>query len=104
MIAKTPEPPYYAVIFTTIKSDDLTGYDEMNARMFELAQRQKGFLGIESGRGDEYHEIYLGLNKYLYGHKLKWQTGIQYASMDDSANDGGQYDGWGITTGLRASW
>jgi len=51
-IAKTPDPPYYAVIFTTIKSDDLTGYDEMNARMFELAQKQKGFLGIESAHGE----------------------------------------------------
>ena len=52
MIANTPEPPYYAVIFTTIKSGDLTGYDEMNARMFELAQQQEGYLGIESGRGE----------------------------------------------------
>lgn len=59
---------------------------------------------VESGRGDEYHEIYLGLNKYFYGHKLKWQTGLQYASMDDEPNDGGAYDGWGVTTGLRASW
>lgn len=59
---------------------------------------------IETGRGDEYNEIYLGLNKYFYGHKLKWQTGIQYADMNDSANDGGDYDGWGITTGLRMSW
>jgi heme-degrading monooxygenase HmoA len=50
-IAKTPSPPYYAVIFTTIKSDNLDGYDEMNERMFELAQQQKGYLGIESGRG-----------------------------------------------------
>lgn len=52
MIARTPEPPYYAVIFATIKSDDLSGYDEMNARMFELAQVQPGYLGIESGRGE----------------------------------------------------
>jgi heme-degrading monooxygenase HmoA len=52
MIAKTPNPPYYAVIFTTIKSDDLEGYDEMNASMFALAKQQPGYLGIESGRGD----------------------------------------------------
>jgi heme-degrading monooxygenase HmoA len=51
-IAKTPEPPYYAVIFTTIKSDDLAGYQEMNERMFALAQQQRGYLGIESGRGE----------------------------------------------------
>ena len=50
--AKTPEPPYYAVIFTTVKSANQTGYAEMNARMFELAQQQKGYLGIESARGE----------------------------------------------------
>jgi phosphate-selective porin OprO and OprP len=59
---------------------------------------------IEPDRGDEYHEIYVGLNKYFYGHKLKWQTGLQYASMNDDPHDGGAYDGWGVTTGLRASW
>ena len=51
-ISKTPPPPYYAVIFTTLKSDDLEGYQEMNERMFELAQQQKGYLGIESARGN----------------------------------------------------
>ncbi len=50
--AKTPEPPYYAIIFTTIKSENQVGYAEMNARMFELAQQQKGYLGIESARGE----------------------------------------------------
>ncbi len=49
--AQTPEPPYYAVIFTTVKSENLEGYAEMNARMFELAQQQKGYLGIESTHG-----------------------------------------------------
>lgn len=38
---------------------------------------------IVSGRGDLYDEFYLGVNVYLYGHKLKWQTGLQRASMKD---------------------
>lgn len=59
---------------------------------------------LESGRGDEYNEFYAGLNWYLYGHKLKFQTGVQYTTMDDNANDGGDYDGWGVTTGIRISW
>ena len=50
--AETPEPPYYAVIFTTVKSENQAGYAEMNARMFELAQKQKGYLGIESARSE----------------------------------------------------
>lgn len=50
--AKTPKPPYYAVIFTTVKSENQEGYAEMNARMFELAQRQKGYLSIESAKSE----------------------------------------------------
>lgn len=48
MIARTPPPPYYAVIFTTRKTDRLDDYEETAARMVELAQAQPGFLGIES--------------------------------------------------------
>ena len=59
---------------------------------------------IVSGRGDEYNEVYLGLNYYFYGHKLKLQTGVQYAEMKDHAGDGGAYRGWAWTTGLRISW
>jgi phosphate-selective porin OprO/OprP len=59
---------------------------------------------VVNGRGDEYQEIYFGLNWYLYGHKLKLQTGVDYAHMADRANDGGAYNGWGWTTGLRISW
>lgn len=59
---------------------------------------------VVSGRGDEYNEFYAGINWYLYGHKLKFQTGVQYAMMDDSKGDGGEYDGWQVVTGLRISW
>lgn len=59
---------------------------------------------IESGRGNEYRELFAGFNWFYYGHKLKWQTGLQFTNMDDDANDGGEYDGWGVTTSLRISW
>ena len=52
MIAKTPEPPYYAVIFTSTLESDLAGYAEMAEEMVRLAQQQDGFLGIESARED----------------------------------------------------
>ena len=48
MIARTPPPPYYAVIFTTQRSEAQEGYIETATRMLELAQEQPGFLGIES--------------------------------------------------------
>jgi len=49
--APTPEPPYYAAIFTTKRSVDDTGYPEMAQRMFELAERQSGYLGFETAIG-----------------------------------------------------
>jgi heme-degrading monooxygenase HmoA len=48
--AKTPEPPYYAVIFASQRTTPDEGYGEMAARMVELASQQPGFLGIESVR------------------------------------------------------
>ena len=48
MIAKTPTPPYYAVIFSSIRTDGDNGYSEMGDKMVELASKQDGFLGVES--------------------------------------------------------
>lgn len=50
LIAKTPEPPYYAVIFTSHRTEGDNGYGDMAARMVELASKQPGFLGVESAR------------------------------------------------------
>ena len=50
MFAVTPEPPYYAVIFTSTRTDGDNGYAEMAERMVELAAEQPGFLGVESAR------------------------------------------------------
>jgi len=47
----TPEPPYYAVIFTAQRTPGDDGYGAMAERMVELARTQPGFLGLESVRG-----------------------------------------------------
>jgi heme-degrading monooxygenase HmoA len=49
-IAQTPEPPYYAVIFTSLRTEGDNGYDQMAGRMVELAMQQPGFLGLETAR------------------------------------------------------
>ena len=59
---------------------------------------------VTPGRGDRYQEYYLGLNRYFYGHKLKWMLAVEHAHMHDSAADGGAYSGWGFTSGFRVSW
>lgn len=83
-IAATPRPPYYAVIFTSLQSDSLDGYDETAARMLELAAEQPGFLGVESAREG------LGITVSYWSdlesiarwkahaeHRLAQQTGIE---------------------------
>ena len=52
LIAETPAPPYYAVIFSSHRNTDIEGYAETAARMVELAAQQPGFLGVESVRED----------------------------------------------------
>ena len=79
--------------YTFIKSDDPNG-----VRLGSYTNE------IVSGRGDQYNELYVGANYYLYGHKLKLQSGLQFAHMRDRANDGGGYSGVSWTTGLRVGW
>jgi len=51
MIAKTPPPPYYAVIFTSLRSEGNTEeYAAMASKMADLAAEQPGYLGAESAR------------------------------------------------------
>ncbi|WP_141433958.1 antibiotic biosynthesis monooxygenase [Bacillus sp. 03113] len=52
-IAKTPQPPYYAVIFSSQRTEGENGYGRMAEKMVELASQQKGFLGVESARDRE---------------------------------------------------
>jgi heme-degrading monooxygenase HmoA len=52
-LAQTVEPPYVAVIFTSIRTpDDVEGYGRMAEAMEELAAQQPGYLGIEAARED----------------------------------------------------
>lgn len=48
--AATPAPPYYAVIFTSLRKDGDEGYADTARAMLEMARQQPGFLGFESAR------------------------------------------------------
>jgi heme-degrading monooxygenase HmoA len=50
VIAETPEPPYTAVIFTSVRTEGDNGYAEATAEMVRLASEQPGYLGMESAR------------------------------------------------------
>ena len=53
-LADTPEPPYFAVIFTSQASQvDTAGYARTAQHMLELTERQPGYLGIEETRDED---------------------------------------------------
>lgn len=51
--AGRPSTPYYAVIFTSLRTSVEAGYGETAEHMVALAARQAGFLGAESARGPD---------------------------------------------------
>jgi len=51
-LADTPAPPYYAVIFSSLRTSVEDGYAAMAQRMLNLAAQQPGYLGVESARDD----------------------------------------------------
>ncbi len=75
MIAKTPQPPYYAVIFSTLRTEIDEGYEKAAQKMEELAKQQEGYLGIESVRNK------LGIT-VSYWESLaaitKWKNNIEH--------------------------
>ncbi|SHI62904.1 antibiotic biosynthesis monooxygenase family protein [Flavobacterium terrae] len=46
------KPPYYAVIFTSVRTNVEQGYAEMSNLMVDMAKQQEGFLGVESARNE----------------------------------------------------
>ena len=64
MTVRTPDPPYWAAIFSSRRRAPASNPDEQNAaydaaaaRMLELAREQHGFLGMDSVRDDDGHGI-----------------------------------------------
>ena len=88
----------------TDKLQFVTRYTFMTSHDPNGIRLAKYETAIVSGRGNRYNEFYLGANYYLYGQKLKFQTGLQFANMKDRANDGGAYSGVSWTNGIRIGW
>ena len=77
MIAETPNPPYYAVIFTSERTDGDNGYQEMAELMVRLASEQDGFLGIESAR----EEIGITVSYWRDLSSIqKWREHVQHTA------------------------
>lgn len=77
IVNNTPKPPYYAVIFTSMRNDEDKGYNKMSDRMIELAFKEDGFLGLESAREE------LGITvSYWKDEKSikKWKDNLEHQS------------------------
>ena len=59
---------------------------------------------IDSALSETVADYYLGLNCYVYDHKVKWQSGVEYTMATGASAPASDYEGWGISTGLRISW
>lgn len=80
MIANTPKPPYYAVIFSTIRTEGDNGYALMAEKMEELARKQPGFLGVESAR----EEIGITVSYWKDETSIKtWKEHVDHAAARD---------------------
>ena len=82
--ATTPEPPYYAVIFTSIRTQDTAGYAETARRMVELAAQQPGFLGFESAR----EAIGISVSYWSSLEAIKaWKANLEHRQAQARAHD-----------------
>ncbi len=64
-----------------------------------VPSRYERLVKGDDERGNTYTSAYLGLNYYLYGHKLKLMSGVEYSMLG-----GGSYDGYTFLNGLRFSF
>lgn len=85
MIAKTPKPPYYAVIFSSVNTENVEDYSAMADRMVELATKEEGFLGIESAKNElgitiSYWKDLESIKKWKENteHEIAQETGRKY--------------------------
>ena len=82
--AITPAPPYYAVIFTSVRNDGDIGYGETAEHMLALASRQPGFLGFDTAR----QEIGISVSYWSSLDAIKaWKENVAHQQAQKRAKD-----------------
>lgn len=82
--AQTPQPPYFAVIFTSVRTDGDSGYAETAKQILELASAQPGFLGFESAR----QEIGITVSYWASQEAITaWKENITHRQAQSRAKD-----------------
>ena len=84
MIANTSQTPYYAVIFTSLRTEGDNGYASMAEEMDELAKLQPGYLGIESAR----NELGITISYWRSLEDIKnWKANTRHLSAQKQGRD-----------------
>ena len=84
MIIADLKTPYYAVIFTTVLTNNLADYEKTAIRMEELAKLQDGYLGIESTR----NEIGITVSYWKdLASITKWKNNIEHTEARDRGRE-----------------
>ena len=82
--ATTPTPPYYAVIFTSVRHDGDNGYSAAAKQILELASKQPGFLGFETAR----QEIGISVSYWSTLEAIKaWKENVTHCQAQSRANE-----------------
>ena len=82
--ARTLEPPYYAVIFTSIRNEGDDGYAQAAERMLQLASEQPGFLGFETARQD----IGISVSYWASEEAIKaWKANAEHLTAQQRGKD-----------------
>ncbi|WP_410006665.1 antibiotic biosynthesis monooxygenase family protein [Aequorivita nionensis] len=76
--------PYYAVIFTSVQTENTEGYSEMAELMENLAKKQTGYLGIESARNEV--GITVSYWQSLEGIK-NWKTNLDHLTAQKKGRE-----------------
>lgn len=83
-VAKTPAPPYYAVIFSSVRTDGDNGYGDAAKLMLELASSQPGFLGFETAR----QEIGISVSYWASLEAIQsWKENAEHREAQSKAKD-----------------
>ena len=84
MIAMTPQPPYYAVIFSSIRTEGDHGYTATADEMLALAKAQPGFLGFETAR----QEIGISVSYWSSLEAIKaWKANVTHRQAQSRAKE-----------------
>jgi len=82
--AQTPEPPYFAVIFTSVRTEGDNGYANAAEEVLSLASQQPGFLGFESAR----QEIGISVSYWSSLEAIAaWKQNAVHRQAQDRARD-----------------